>query len=251
MDSRHPTAIGLVAAVGVVALATSDAFAQFGTPGSTNVRERLVGAVVLDEGAPTLGEGDQLGAFFNDELVGVFSFTGEEPSPEYELTIFGDDPDTPDLVEGPSPGDGVEFRFFDDSRNAVISEVAPLNEGGETVNYAYAGENIPPLPGGFPVDVVPVRELDMRIGDEQSGDGGGNDGNEGSDGGGDNGGGGTGGSPDVNRDGEVTTDDAVIVLRFVSGAGRSAGVPAAQADANGDGSVTVADAIFVLRNRDG
>jgi len=248
MDGAKPVAwAGRVGACAVVACAAAPALAQFGTPGSTEVRERLAGPIEFVEGGLELGEGDQLGAFFDGDLVGAFTFTGEPPTPEFELIIFGDNPDTPDVVEGPQQGDRVELRFYDASTDNVITDVRPINSGGEVVNYRYAGELIPPVPGGFPIDLVPTRELGVRVGTAT--DGGGND--DGGDGGdGDDGGDAGGGDPDVDGDGRVTTKDAVIVLRFVAGARRSAGVSAARADVNGDGVVSVDDAIAVLRARD-
>jgi hypothetical protein len=233
------------AAAPAAAIAQSDP--GFGVPGSTPVQERVVGVIVLGDGAPDLESADQIGAFFNDQLVGVQSV--DPDTREFAFIINGDDPETANTAEGPEPGDAVEFRFFDASRNAVNTNVQPLNAAGEPFNYTFDGELLPDLPpGGFPIDLVPTTNIDLRLGDaDDTGNGGGNNGGNGGNGGD---GGNTGGAdPDINGDGRVTTKDAAIVLRLVVGSS-FAGVTASNADVTGDGRVDVDDAVFILQNRD-
>jgi hypothetical protein len=229
----------------VLLVAAPPLAAQFGTPGSTLTRERVAGDFVLGSDVTAIEPGDQVGAFFDDELVGVFTVTNETGTDGFSFIVFGDDPETPDVVEGPSRNDRVEFRFFDSSTNGErIAQ--PLNSSGEPFNYRYGGEVLPPIPDGFPIDLTPTASIDLRIGDPSDNDNGG--GNGGGDEGGDGGGNSGGASPDVDGDGKITTKDAAIVLRFVVGSA-AAGVSASRADINGDGRVDTDDAIAILRQR--
>lgn len=224
--------------------ATTSLAQGFGVVGSTPVRERLAGAVLLADGVAAVEPGDQLGAFVGDELSGSFTWGAGDDLTEYEIVIFGDIPDTQGIVEGPTRNETITVRFYDSSTDSIRSDVRLENAQGESVNYRYAGEEVPDLPVDLPgLDLTPTRALNVRIGAAPAG-GGGNDG-------GDNGGGGSAGpSPDVDADGKVTTKDAALVLRIVNGGG--AGVPEdvrARADVNGDGAISTADAIAILRNR--
>lgn len=237
---------GLRSAIAIVVLllCAPVSLGQFGTPGSTNTRERLAGRLT-DGGAgeaPSIAEGDQIGVFFEGMLVGLFQFSAASAaSGEFSVIIFGDDPST-QITEGPSRGDRVEFRYFDESTEGVLTGLSVRNLQGEILNYRYAGENIPPLPIQLPgLDLVPTREVNLSFsGSSSNPDTGGGDGG---------GGGGTPtGNPDVDGDGSITTRDAALVLRIVSG-GPSTAAVRGRADVNGDGAITVADAVAVLRSR--
>lgn len=241
----------------------SAALAQFGTPGSTNFRERIVGEV--SGGGITIEAGDQVGAFFEDEIVGVFTFNSD--SAAFEVTLFGDNPAT-EAVEGPGRGQRVTFRYFDSSTNQTL-DMTVLNQQGEAFNFTFQGVEVFEVPG-LPIDLTPTRNFDLRIG-EVSG-GGGN-------GGGNNGGGVAqpGGGSDINGDDVIDVRDAAIVLRCMGGAVRpgtrafrdmgisvrdedgnvrhggdgivlSADELVARCDVDGDGSVTSRDAVAILRN---
>lgn len=216
-------------AIGVAACAAAPALAQFSTPASTNLREKIVGAFVPGDSGITPEGGDQIGAFAQNKIIGVFQFdSGTDGS--FSITLFGDDPDTEEK-EGPNPGAKTTFRFFDLSTNEEIS-LAVLNAQGEKVNFTFQGQEIPDLPIDLPgFDLTPSRFFDLTPG--------------GPDDGGGDGGGGSGDKYDVNGDGRVDTKDAAMVLRAVMGAASDD----VDADVNGDGAVTTADAIEVLRNR--
>lgn len=223
------------AALALLTCAPGVVSAQFGQPGSTNVRERITGDLLSAAGAPTPASGDELGVFFNGTtLVGRYFFG--DSSTSYELVIFGDIPTTT-LVEGPSPGDQVEIRFYDQSANQTRNDVRVENLSGEVFAYRYAGEEIPNFDGlPIPIDVTPTRELNLRVGATSGGDGDGD------------------GDPvndyDVDANGKVNTADAAMVLRLVTGGVRNASEAlVSRADVNGDGSVTTSDAIAVMQNR--
>mgnify|MGYP006274330893 FL=1 len=77
---------------------TAVASPGFGDPIETPVQERLVGELIAGQGAPTQQVGDQIGAFFNDELVGAFTI--DDPSNlSFSFIVSGDDPDTTTIVE--------------------------------------------------------------------------------------------------------------------------------------------------------
>lgn len=218
-----------------VVMAASDlALAQFGTPGTTNVREKITGKLLSAAGAPTPAAQDQIGAFFNNQLAGAFTFTGT--STDFSITIFGDSPSTANTVEGPKAGQPVEFRFFDVSSNQTISGLRVETVQGEAFNYTYGGELVE-IPDGlpFPIDLTPNRNLNLRIG-ASGGNGGGNE------------------DPkdkyDVDANGVVDEMDAAMVLRAVIGARRSlSDDELARIDVNEDERVDTADAIEILRNR--
>lgn len=210
-------------------------FAQFGTPGSTPVRERLTGRMLSAEGAPVVAQGDQLGAFVGETLCGSVTFGSTN---EFTITIFGDNTTTT-IVEGPKPGEAVSFRFYDASANATRTDVRVENLTGEAFNYRYAGE-ASSIPDGLPIpiDLTPTRNLNMRVGATSGGGGNGT------------------GTPknkyDVDGNSRIDTADAAMVLRIVTGGG-SRGVAdevIARADVNGDKQVTTADAIEVMQNRE-
>ena len=219
----------------LMALASATpAFAQFNVPSTTSVRERITGEFVEATGTPTPAAGDQIAAFYANEVVGRF-VVETDANREFELIIYGDDPDT-SLVEGPRRNQRVTFKYYDASSNQTI-DLDVLNTSGELFNFSYQGEDVPPLPIPLPgLDLTPTRNLDLRV--------------AGSDGGG--GGGGTtdpGVKYDVDADGKITTEDAAQILRIVSGSSAVSGDARKRADVNGDGKVSTADAIEVLRNR--
>lgn len=209
------------------------AMAQFDIPLATSVRQRIAGELLRADDAPIPEPGDQLGAFFAGELVGVFTFTTQTVGTQFSLTIYGDDPATA-VTEGPRPGASVEFRFYDSSTNDVRTDLRTENLVGEAFNYRYGGDEVPDGFEGLPlpIDLTPTLAMNLRLGAAPIGE--------------------TVSSLqlDVDGNGIVTTRDAAIVLRIVSGASR--GLSADQisrADVNADGVVTTADAIEILTNR--
>jgi len=220
-------------AAAAACICAAPAFAQFGDPGSSTVKERVTGEVLTGEGGVTPEGGDQIGAFVGTRLVGKFVFTGSTVSRAFDITVNGDDPDTTP-VEGARQGEKVTFQYYDSSTNVTRTDVTPVNDEGETVNYTYAGAKIPPMPIPLPgFDLTPTRALDLRVG---GGTGGGGD-DDPTD------------KYDVDADGKVTTKDAAMVLRAMTGSSTVSGETAERADVNGDGSITTADAVEVLKNR--
>ncbi len=235
-----------------VATAAPVAAQPFDPPAQTNVRERIAGSLLSAPGAPAPAAGDQLLAFFNDTLIGVYTFTSDQEDPRaFELLLIGDDPNT-EAVEGPTRGQPVQLRFFDASTNFVRTDVAALNEDGEVFNLTFQGQEViaitdpdgNPLP--IPIDLTPRRTLDAVLGKSASGSGGGggapSTGSPGA---------GTGGASfDVDGDGKVTRRDAAVVLRLVIGARRAVSdEEASRADVNGDGVVDTRDAVAILKSR--
>ncbi len=248
---NHKAILPAVAALALLMALPECAEAQFNDPGQqSNVVERLTGQLLSAEGEPTPEPGDQLAVFFEDQILGVFNYTSGQVDPlEYDILIFGDDPDTEDVVEGPEVGQPIRFRFFDSSTNQTRTDLAVLNAQGEQFNLTFQGEftfTIPIMvPGAPPFPDAPAREFDVLLGAEGTG---GNNGGGG-------GGGGSGGSAeepnyDVNNDGSVNKKDAAIVLRVVIGASRAvSAADLARADVNGDGVVNTGDVIEIMRNR--
>lgn len=249
----------------VLLVVAGEARAQFGTPGSTTLREDVAGQLLPGEGGITPENGDQIGAFFEDELVGSFSFTSS--SRDFRIRIFGDD-DESDEREGLRVGQRVEFRFFDASTNNTLT-LAVINEQGESVNFTFQGQVVFEIPG-LPLDLTPTRLFDLRSGGGGSGGG--------------DGGGGGGGEPDVgadlNEDGSIDVRDAAIVLRMIGSGVRpgtrvffdlgiavrggegdreqtappggvliSASSLMSRADVDNDGAVTTQDAVVILKSR--
>jgi len=227
----------VAAACAILGLAFA-AHAQFGTPSSTQIRERVTGAVLLAEGEAEPDVGDQVGAFFNNEIVGVFAFTSATGTEEFSLLVFGDDPATT-TVEGPRRGQVVQIRYFDSSTDTDRTDVRLENSQGEGVTYRYGGEELPPLPIDLPgLDLTPTRSLNLRIGVE-AGDGGDGDGD-----------GDSGIAYDVDNNGKVDTHDAAMVLRIIVGA--SSAVPddvLDRADVNEDNLVNTQDVVEIIRNQ--
>ena len=77
--SRFRTAITSRAAVtlsAIAAMAAADAAsAQFSGPLVTNTRIRYVGSLLTEPGQPPPEEGDQIGVFFGEDLIGRYTFT--------------------------------------------------------------------------------------------------------------------------------------------------------------------------------
>jgi len=235
-----------IIAVIIALCVTESATAQLGAPLVTNTRIRYLGSLLSEPGEPQPEEGDQIGVFFEDQLVGRYTFTQGQIDPiTFSVFVNGDDPFTNDTVEGPQFGDPITFRFFDASTNFVRTDIVPVNSGGEIFNVVYEGQvgiDIPII--DLPDDLLyPTADppFDLRLGIEPA-DGG----NDGGDGGGE-----TptpSGDPDVDDNGKINREDAALVIRIVTGSGR--GIDSAtrgRADVNGDGRVTSADAIAVLR----
>ncbi|MEC9374510.1 MAG: dockerin type I domain-containing protein [Planctomycetota bacterium] len=231
--------IGMMLRIGVVggvALAVcGEAMGQFDPPTESAVRERLQGEVIVGDEAPTPEAGDQIGVFFENQIIGRFTFTSANAeSLAYEVLVFGDDPNTTP-VEGPNAGARITFRFFDSSSNMIITEVRARNQQGETTNVNFAGDLVPMIPG-LPIDLTPTREFDLVLGE------GGDDGNGGE--------GPTGPRGDVNADGVIDRFDAALVLRIVTGATRGVTEDeASRADVNDDGIIDTRDAIAILTKR--
>ena len=238
----------LFAIFAVLLICGSDAAAQFDTPGTTQFRERLAGTLRVEEGGPVPEPGDQLGAFFRDQLVGAFTFTSDSQTDagfEFSLTVSGDDPGTSE-VEGPSPGDRVELRFFDSSSNTVFFSLRGKRPGSEeNFNYTFNGQFIPPELDGFPIDIPlePTAPVDFLLTADVQGTG---------DGPGGSGGGGNADFTryDVNGDGKIDSRDIAFVLRFVVGrtVPGDGDSPSARADVDGDGIISTQDAIEIIRN---
>lgn len=230
----------LVVAVGASLLSPSrSAMAQFDVPAATVVREKITGQFLSAEGAPAPEAGDQIGAFVGEQVVGLYSFSGETATREFVIIIYGDVQSTNDVVEGAKRNAAVTFRFFDSSANTERTDVVVESPNGERFNYKYAGEEVPPvledLP--IPIDLTPTRTLNLRVGVTTGGGGGGGD-----------------GDPvdkyDVDGNGKVEVSDAAMVLRVVTGSTRGISAEALErADINGDGIVSSADAIEILQNR--
>lgn len=262
----RPTAFSLrqLAVILLVGMAPSLASAQFpAVLPQTDIVEQLEGQLLSSPGAPVPEPGDQVAAFFGEQILAVYTFVSTQPDPlAWDMIIFGDNPDTTGVQEGPLaadpnagvPGDVVTFQFFDASTNTIRMDVAPVSKAtGEVITVTFNGAFTfqLPIPGGpgippFPGAPGPAIPFDLILGvaaPTPSGTGGTP-----------NSGGGTtvatGGSPDVNGDGRVDKHDAAIVLRLVIGARLGVSeADAARADVNGDGVVDTRDAIAILSKR--
>jgi len=236
--SRVRLAIAATLAAACPAAAQDDP--GFGIPGETPVQERIVGELVFTDDGPTPEAGDQIGAFFNDQLVGAFTIDDPDQL-DFSFIVSGDDPATDDLVEGPATGEIVTFRYFDASTNTALTNVTAINNSGEALTYTFAGED-PMLPPGFPFpdDLIPLptATFDIRVGGQDQGGGGGGDGD-----------GGGSANLDLDGNGKVDVKDAALILRVVAGS-RFGSIAAGDADVNGDGRVDVDDAVFILQRRD-
>lgn len=219
----------LVALALVLGWLAPQASAQFGTPGSTDIRQRMVGVVVSGEGDPEPQGGDQIAAIFNNEVVGLFVFEGVDPDPDFNIVIFGDDPET-EIVEGPRFGQQVTFRYFQSSTSNTIN-MTPVNASGQDSTYFFQGEALPDFPVILPgFDLTPVRQLDLRFGSGGGGAGVGED----------------QARFDVNGDGRIDQRDVALVLSVVIGNTTEQGMVSA-ADINGDGVVSTQDGIAIMR----
>lgn len=204
------------------------ASAQFGTPGSTDIRQRVIGVVQSGEGDPVPQGGDQIAAIFENEVVGLFVFEGVDPDPDFNIVIFGDDPET-EVVEGPEFGDQVTFRYFQSSTSNTVN-MTPVNASGQDSTYIFQGETLPDFPVILPgFDLTPTRQLDLRFG--------------------------SGGGPgvgedqerfDVNGDGRIDQRDVALVLSVVIGGTTEQSIVSAS-DINGDGTVSTQDGIAIMR----
>lgn len=272
MKSRR--AVFAVLALGATVSTTATVCGQFNSPVTTNVRERVAGTVLTGEEGPTPEAGDEIGAFFGNTVVGRYVLgSGSGPANQFSIIVYGDNLTTGTVVEGPRSGQAVTFRFFDNSRNTVLTNVRVENTDGEPFNYVYAGAELPPIDLPVPIDLTPTRNLNLRVGVAPS-NGGNNGGEDGLRG-------------DVNGDGKVNSEDAALILRAVisgqttvsSTATSATGTNATSSngtntqgnsdtdntdtdtttttttsttlnlDVNGDGVVSTADAIEVLRAR--
>ena len=221
----------VIAAI-AVGVWSASAHAQFETPSSTNVAERITGTYITGPNGVSPDAGDQIAAFDSDGVAGVFQFDASGDA-SFSIKIFGDDPNTEEK-EGPKVGDKVTFQFFDDSTNSQF-EIVAVNGNGEKVNITFQGVETPDLPIELPgLDLTPTRVFDLTEGTSGGGGGGGDLGES--------------ANYDVNGDGRVDSEDAALVLRVVM-RGSAAVEEGANVDVNGDGQVTTADAIAVLQNR--
>jgi len=214
---------------------------------ATNIQEQLGGELLSSEGAPVPEPGDQIAAMFGDLAIGVFTFTSTQTDPlAWDMIIFGNDPDTQNVKEGPGDRDRLTFRFFDASTNTTRLDVAAINADDEIITVLFEGDEALQFdfnfPGAPPFNLIPGPAIpfDLILGvmaPEPSPDEGGSDGDG-------------GGNPDVNGDGRVDKRDAALVLRIVVGATRIVSeAEARRADVNGDGVVSTADAIAILSRR--
>ncbi|MCB9838786.1 MAG: hypothetical protein H6813_05565 [Phycisphaeraceae bacterium] len=228
----------------VAMLFASDTLAQFAGPLVTNTRIRYVGSLLTDDGESPPTEGDQIAVFFEDQIIGRYTFTqGQEDPIAFAFFVSGDDPFTDD-IEGPKFGDPVTFQFYDSSTNFTRTDIAPVNSGNEVINVVFRGQlgiDIPiiDLPDEllFPTADPP---FDLRLGADPGSAGGGGDGPAPT------------GNPDVDNNGAINREDAALVIRIVTGSGRGIDdATRSRADVNGDGRVTSADAIEVLRRSRG
>jgi len=229
------------------------ACAQFDSSNPGLVRERIGGTAFPGLSASTIEAGDQLGAFFGEQLVGSFAFTSGT-GPEFSLIISGDNPAT-QASEGPDTGEQVEIRFYDASTNFVLNNIRVETAGGERFNLTFQGQAVPNIPG-LPIDLTPSRLLNVRI--TEGGGAGGPSGPGG-------GGGGDPGNPgqgfDVNGDGTVDRKDIALVIRAITASNINTSSAAGQslrarfvteqqlraADVNGDGIVSSQDITTILR----
>ena len=209
----------------------------------TEIVQQLEGLLLSAEGAPAPEPGDQVAAFFGDQIIGVFTFVSGQADPRaWNMLVFGDDPNT-QTNEGPAFNDIITFRFFDISTNMTRLDVAPRNAQGEIINVAFRGERTfrlpidipgaPPFPGAPGPD--PPFDLVLGVAAPAPPPGGG--GNNPT----------PHGNPDVNGDGAVDKRDAALVLRVITGAMRGVtAAEAARADVNNDGVVNTRDVIAIL-----
>jgi hypothetical protein len=195
------------AAVLVAVFFAAPAHAQIAEPGPTTVRERIIGQLVALTGTPEPAAGDMIGAFYDtDKVCGRFVFTGTTVTRDVNILIYGDLTTTAGTKEGPSRNQRVTFKFYDASANTTFPVTVLSKPGGEVFNYTYQGTDVPPIPIDLPgLDLTPSRDLDFRIGDSGNGGNGGN------------GGGSTVNRYDIDGDGKVTSTDAALILRQVSG----------------------------------
>lgn len=250
------TTTASIATLALLTLGAAGAHAQFDDiQPATNIVESVTGQLLSADGAPTPEPGDQIGAFFNNQLIASFSFSSTQADPRlWDMIIAGDDPETTDVKEGPAVGDIVRFRFFDSSTDMTRTDIVPTRQdNGEVISYVFRTNtptfqlpiNIPgapPFPGA-PGPSIPFN-LTLGIAAPDDGGGGGNNGGNG-------GGGGSGqGNPDVNGDGRIDKYDASLVMRVMIGASRGVTqAEAARADVNNDGVVNTSDAVAILSNR--
>lgn len=215
---------------------------------ATNILERLGGQLLSAPGAPTPEPGDQVAAFFDDQILGSFTFVSTQSDPlAWEMIIFGDNPDTPNTIEGPAaaangvPGDRITFRFFDAGTNTIRTDVAPVNAQGEVITVTFQGAltiQLPiDIPGAPPLPGIPGPDppFDLTLGiaapnpvpSTPNGP--------------------SGASRDVNGDGRINKRDAAIVMRILVGARRGVSeADAMRADVNGDGVVNTRDVVAIL-----
>ncbi len=248
---RHPQHLAIISIASVVAVA-SPAVAQFsaGVP-QTNIVEQLEGKLLSATGAPIPEPGDQIAAFFEQQILASFTFVSTQADPlAWDMIIFGDDPATPNTKEGPTAGEVITFQFYDASTNTTRLDLAPTSqatsevitvgfEGAETFQFPFNIPGAPPFPGA-PGPTIPF-DLTLGIAVPTPGTGTPTTGGTAAP---------TGASLDVNGDGTVDKYDAAVVLRLVAGASRGlTEAEAAAADVNGDGVVDTKDAIAIIRNR--
>lgn len=228
--TQRPRALRTIAALAAVGLAGALALGAFDTPGATPIQEKVVGALLPSQDGISPAVGDQIGAFFNDQIIGLFTVTSSTGT-DFSVVVNGDNIETP-AVEGPKVGQQVKFKFFDASTNQTI-DMTVLNADGEVSLYIFEGAEAIDLPIVLPgLDLIPVKELDLRIGAPPSNGGGGDLGDS--------------AKYDVNEDGKINTLDAATVLRIVT---RASAEFSDNADVDGDGIVSTRDAIAVLQNR--
>ena len=107
---------------------------------TTPAAATILGTVTLDGAA---GSGlDWIGAFSSTgQCVGATNLTLFEGTSFMSLTIYGDDPTTPEVIEGLMSGDSFTLRLFDASEALTIS----YNAGQQF--FGWVNTNGGPLPG--------------------------------------------------------------------------------------------------------
>lgn len=257
-------------AIAISLFAAAPALAQISEPGATSVRERLIGQLLAATGTPDPAAGDMIGAFYDtDKVCGRFVFTGTTVTRDVNILIYGDLTTTSGTKEGASRNQRVTFKFYDASANTTLPVTVLSKPGGEAFNYTYQGTEVPPIPIELPgLDLTPSRDFDFRIGDSGNGGNGGNGGNNTN-------------RYDIDGDGKITSKDASLILRQISGGNvfapstavvattpttttgtssttgtntntntnTAAATTGASMDVNRDQRIDVNDAIEVLRNK--
>ena len=135
---------------------------HFPSPKATPLIARFQG-VVIGTGID-IGLGDEVAAYdANGHICGV-GVVGD-PSlglyfpNEFLVNVYGDDPNTPDVVEGPVEGDPLTFRFWDNNRGLEY-DTTPLDPatGGE-IQAIWSGSTWQPTITNINLRLVSLNHL--------------------------------------------------------------------------------------------